>query len=267
VKGVLTGVSPCQNALACGSPDWTRTSNPLINSQMLCQLSYRGPLAALERLADHPSACRIDPDDLGYRRSVVVTTIRTGADFDGDELTGQDFSGVRAGDVRMLECQVADCRMDEAKLTGIHVVDSSWMRVAASGLTAPHSSWRDSSIRDSRFGLLDLSASTLLRLTITDAKIDYLNLRAATIREVVLTRVSIGEMSLSDAHGTSLTLTDCTLETLELHNGRLAKIDVSTSTVTRIDGLDSLRGVILSLNQVLDLAPSMAKHLGATLAE
>ena len=74
-------------------------------------------------------------------------------------------------------------------------------------------------------------------------------------------------MSLSDASGTSLTLTDCTLETLELHNGRLAKIDVSTSTVTRIDGLDSLRGVILSLNQVLDLAPSMAKHLGATLAE
>jgi hypothetical protein len=57
------------------------------------------------------------------------------------------------------------------------------------------------------------------------------------------------------------------LETLELHNGRLAKIDVSTSTVTRIDGLDSLRGVILSLNQVLDLAQSMAKHLGATLAE
>ena len=26
------------------SPDWTRTSNPLINSQMLCQLSYRGLL-------------------------------------------------------------------------------------------------------------------------------------------------------------------------------------------------------------------------------
>ena len=194
-------------------------------------------------------------------------TIRSGADLDGDHLNGLDLSGVRAGDVRMLECEVADCRMDEAKVTGIHVVDSSWVRVAASGLAAAHSSWRDSEIRDSRFGLLDLSASTLLRLTITDSKIDYLNLRGSTVREVVLTRVSIGEMSLSDAHGTGLTLTDCTLETLELHNGRLAKIDVSTSTVTRIDGLDSLQGVVLSLNQVLDLAPSMANHLGATLAE
>jgi uncharacterized protein YjbI with pentapeptide repeats len=194
-------------------------------------------------------------------------TIRTGADFDGDLLTGQDFSGVRAGDVRMLECQVADCRMDEAKLTGLHVVDSTWVRVAASGLAAPHSSWRDSSIRDSRFGLLDLSSSTLLRLTITDSKIDFLNLRGSTIREVVLTRVKLGELSLSDSSGTNLTMADCTIDAVEFHHGRLTTTDLSTSTVSRIDGLDSLRGVILSVGQVLDMAPMMARHLGATIAE
>ena len=27
------------------SPGWTRTSNPPVNSRMLCQLSYRGPVA------------------------------------------------------------------------------------------------------------------------------------------------------------------------------------------------------------------------------
>lgn len=167
----------------------------------------------------------------------------------------------------MLECTVTDCRMDEAKLTGIHVVDSTWVQIAASGLAAPHSSWRDSAIRDSRFGLLDLSASTLLRLTITDSKIDYLNLRGSTVREVVLTRVSVGEMSLSDTLGTSLTLADCTVGSVEFHNGRITKVDLSASALTRVDGLDSLRGVVLSLNQVLDLAPAMAKHLGVAIAE
>ena len=77
-------------------------------------------------------------------------TIRTGADLDGEQLSGLDFSGARAGDVRMLECTVTDCRMDEAKVTGIHVVDSSWVRVAASGLAATHSSWRDSEIQIGR---------------------------------------------------------------------------------------------------------------------
>ncbi len=166
----------------------------------------------------------------------------------------------------MLECTLEDCRMDEARLTGLHVVDSTWVRAAASGLVAPHSLWRDCEVRDSRFGLLDLSSSTLLRLTITDAKIDYLNLRGSTLREVVLTRVQVGEVSLTDAMGTGIRFAGCTMGTIELHNSRLTSTDLSTSSLQRVDGLDSLRGVILSAEQVMDLAPAMAAHLGATLA-
>jgi hypothetical protein len=36
---------------AC-SPGWTRTSNPSVNSRMLCQLSYRGPLFRGDCAAD-----------------------------------------------------------------------------------------------------------------------------------------------------------------------------------------------------------------------
>ena len=38
---------PAYEALTCGkgSPEWTRTTNPAINSRMLCQLSYGGPVA------------------------------------------------------------------------------------------------------------------------------------------------------------------------------------------------------------------------------
>ena len=32
----------CSEAFTICSPDWTRTSNPSINSRMLCQLSYGG---------------------------------------------------------------------------------------------------------------------------------------------------------------------------------------------------------------------------------
>jgi len=230
-------------------------------------LSYGGPPLALQKAIRPPGGVSHRQGALGYGRGVAVTTIRTGADLDGEELTGEDLSGVRAGDVRMLECHLADCRMDEAKLTGLHVVDTAWVRIAASGLAAPHSSWRDAAISDSRFGLLDLSSSTLLRLTITDAKIDFLNLRGSTIREVVLTRVKLGELSLTDATGTNLTLTDCAIDTVEFHNSRVATVDLSTSTMNRVEGFDSLRGVVVSLDQVLDLAPAMARHLGITIAE
>ena len=45
------GEAPGVPVISRGSPDWTRTSNPLINSQMLCQLSYRGSVAASRRSA------------------------------------------------------------------------------------------------------------------------------------------------------------------------------------------------------------------------
>jgi hypothetical protein len=42
-----------------GSPGWTRTNNPSVNSRMLCQLSYRGSLSP-HRLARRIGPLRID---------------------------------------------------------------------------------------------------------------------------------------------------------------------------------------------------------------
>ena len=45
---LISTVTPLEGGLTWGfcSSDWTRTSNPAINSRMLCQLSYGGPLVA-----------------------------------------------------------------------------------------------------------------------------------------------------------------------------------------------------------------------------
>ena len=83
----------------------------------------------------------------------------------------------------------------------------------------------------------------------------------------MLTRVRIGEVSLTDGVGTSLRFVDCTVGTVELHNSRVATVDLSTSALTKVDGLDSMRGLVLTLDQVLELGPAMATHLGVTIAE
>jgi hypothetical protein len=42
--GTRRCTSRCSTVNVC-SPGWTRTTNPSVNSRMLCQLSYRGSLA------------------------------------------------------------------------------------------------------------------------------------------------------------------------------------------------------------------------------
>ena len=44
-KDLCLGVCPGQRP-SSGSPGWTRTNNPPVNSRMLCQLSYRGSLCS-----------------------------------------------------------------------------------------------------------------------------------------------------------------------------------------------------------------------------
>ena len=60
---ILAG--PVYKALTCGkgSPEWTRTTNPAINSRMLCQLSYGGPAARGRR------GPRIPDGEYGRRRA------------------------------------------------------------------------------------------------------------------------------------------------------------------------------------------------------
>lgn len=50
-----------------------------------------------------------------------------------------------------------------------------------------------------------------------------------------------------------------------MHNARIDGLDLSSSAVTdEFRGLTGLRGVVLSRQQAVDLAPDLARHLGAT---
>src|SRR5947208_3325668 len=55
-------------ARSIGSPGWTRTTNPPVNSRMLCQLSYRGLLGVRE--------------DIGAERVLTLAYRRTHAQPD-----------------------------------------------------------------------------------------------------------------------------------------------------------------------------------------
>ncbi len=65
-----------------GSPGWTRTNNPSVNSRMLCQLSYRGSLQRAIVARSVP-ACRSRPEVPG---SVVSgRAVRSNGYCSGDE--------------------------------------------------------------------------------------------------------------------------------------------------------------------------------------
>ena len=83
----------CSQAGFRGSPGWTRTNNPPVNSRMLCQLSYRGScsgkvskdastlLNRFARLAD--LVLRRAQTGLGRLRDVRIGRVDPGVVLDG----------------------------------------------------------------------------------------------------------------------------------------------------------------------------------------
>lgn len=195
-----------------------------------------------------------------------MSVIGPGADLDGDVLDRVDLSGVRAPDVSMVDCELTGCVLDGAVLDGLRLVDTTIAEASGSVLRSLGGVWRDSEWRGCRFGALDASSAKLTRVEFVDCKIDLLNLAGADLTDVTLTRVRIGELALGDASGKGVKLVDCTVGVLELHNTRIDPLDISGSTLTdEVRGLNGLRGVVLSERQCLDLAPAMARFLGARL--
>lgn len=182
--------------------------------------------------------------------------------YDDLELDGLDLTGQDAREARFLDCALHGCVLDDVRLAGAHLVDTSLVEVRAATLDVPRAEWRDVSVTDCRLGAVRAFAGELLRVTITGGKIDYLNLRDATIRELRLVGVTIGDLDLAGARARDVVVQDCRVRRLDLTNARLTDVDLRGADLSEIDGLVGLAGATISEEQLVSLAPALAAQLG-----
>ncbi len=196
---------------------------------------------------------------------LVPGSLTTGAELDGVRITG-DLRGLRAPDVRLLECELIDATADEAMLRGGSWAECRWLRVGATSLDLAAGALRDTTWDGCRFGAVTLAGATLTRVLLRDCKLDYVNLRQATISDLTLERCTVGELDLGEARLVRVRFADSQVTSLMLSGSRSEHVDVSGAGLLRIEGLDAIRGLTFSPEQAYDLAPLLVRHLGGAVA-
>ncbi|MCC2320816.1 pentapeptide repeat-containing protein [Cellulomonas xiejunii] len=184
------------------------------------------------------------------------------ADLDAVRFHGLDLTGRDASRARFLECEMDDCDVDGVVLDGARVLDTSWTAVRAGALRAPASTWRDVTLTDLRVGAFTAFASTWTRVTVTGGKIDYLDLRESTVQELRLVDVTLGDLDLSHARVKRLVVVDCDVRRLDTTEARLAECDLRGARLHVLEGVGGLGGAKVTRDQLLDLAPLLAHHVG-----
>lgn len=179
---------------------------------------------------------------------------------------------------------------DDASAVGAEIVDSRLVRLAPERLAArrlrlaevelaapvtvtldaARSSWRGVTVEGGSIGVLDCSGATWRNVVLRGVRIGYLNLREASLTDVVLTGCRIGTLDLVGATSTRTALAGCLVEDLDLRHRKGEHLDLRGLDVVRLnrlDGADSMLGVVITEEQARWLGPVLARALRLTLAE
>src|SRR5690349_15284892 len=182
----------------------------------------------------------------------------------------ESFEQLTDDDPELEGCRFVDCSFRSVTFGAAHGERSSWRgsrlsAVRLTGTSLARSTWLDTTLEGSALSGCELYGSQLRRVRLERCLLDSVNLRSAVLRDVVLDDCTVRHLDLGSARLTDVTFRDCTIERLDLTDASLSRVDLRGSRLDLARGFDRLTGVTVDPQQVLDLAPAMAAHLGLTM--
>lgn len=179
--------------------------------------------------------------------------------FRGSDLTGLDLTGSS-----FTECAFTLTTLNGTQLRGCRFVECGIADSFAPTLLAAHTSWRDVLVENPRWGSAELFDADLASVHIHGGKIDYLNLRTSKITDLLIEDCSITDLDLGGCRGIRIALRNCRVETLDVTRAVLRDVDLRSTSLSSVNGLEGLRGVTIDDYQLSLFAPLFAEHLGLT---
>ncbi|MFW2513761.1 pentapeptide repeat-containing protein [Demequina sp. SO4-13] len=178
------------------------------------------------------------------------------------DLSGLDFGDRDLTDASFLGCDLSRAVLEGGTLRGVELTGCRAEALAAASLNAPASEWRRCEIARSRIGAAELHGGEWAESVVSGSKFGYLNLRGSRLADVLFEDCVFGDLDLMDARLTRVAFRDCTVRTLSVRRAALADVDLRGLEIAGLDDPASLRGAAVSSQQLLDLAPLLAAHLG-----
>jgi uncharacterized protein YjbI with pentapeptide repeats len=194
-----------------------------------------------------------EADALGLR----ADDERHGESYPRADLTGRDLTGIA-----FRGCALTGQTWTDTLLQGAELVDCRLVDSFATTLLGGQTTWRRVLVQRPRWGSAELVDSGLTSVHLRDGKIDYLNARQSRWTDVLIEDCTIGTLDLGGWVGSRVSLLRCRIGTLDVGSARFEDVDLRTSQLGVINGIDGLQGVTIDESQLMELAPLLARHLG-----
>lgn len=173
-----------------------------------------------------------------------------------------DVAGERLLDRDLIECLITGGRFDGTNLQGSRMRETRLERCEATSLGLTRTELREVEFAACRFGDLQMYDTTARMVHIEDCRLGYVNLRGAELVDITFTNCTIEDLDLGGARVERLALPGCRVRSLTVGEGSLRDVDLRGAELSEITGIEALRGATVSPEQLHELAPLLADHLG-----
>ena len=204
----------------------------------------------------------LEEPDLGLLHDSEAAELPAGEMVEDLQLAGTDLSGTDLSATTLMGCLLSEVFADDTDLSAARLVDCRLERLSSTYLHSPRSTWRTVELTGSRIGAWELYDTDIESLLIEDCRLGFANLAGTGMSDVLIRGTRIDELDLSGIEAQRVRFEDCRVGTLRLRGGSLSDVDLRGLEMSVVDGVDSLAGTTISGEQLTELAPLMAVHLG-----
>ena len=209
-----------------------------------------------------PRAPALTAPDLSRLRDGEADELTAGEMVEDLALVEADLSGGDLSALTLLSCRFSEVFANDTDLAAARLVDCRLERLSATYLHSPRSTWRTVELIDSRIGAWELYDADVESLLMENCRLGFTNLAGTALRDVLIRATRIDELDLSGIDAQRVRFEDCQVGTLRLHGGSLSDVDLRGLEMRVVSGVGSLAGATVNGQQLSELAPLLAQHLG-----
>ncbi len=185
--------------------------------------------------------------------------------------SGGEYSHLKVAAVELKEsvkgvylktCELNHCDISGLGLPETTLKECSLLTCEAVGTDCNRAYIEDTVLIGSRCSGIKLYESKQKLVTYTDCKLDMANFSNARLRKVRFENCLLQNADLTNVVFDRVEMVGCELERANFSNAQIKNLDLRGSKLAGVIGTTSLKGAIVTYDQLLELAPSLAQDVG-----
>lgn len=213
--------------------------------------------------ADH-SPITVEPPDLPELEIRQLDSVVQAGDLmlDGALVEHDGIERVRADRVVVTESELRGVALEADDAPGLRLSDVILRACDLSNVDGREGSLRRVEIHGSRLTGFGLAGGTAQDVRILDSSLALACLAFSKLRDVIFERVDLTEASFMEAELERVIFIDCKLAGTDFRGARLKGCTIRGTALDGILGIESLRGITMPWQDVIDSAAALAAALG-----